>query len=442
MNLPQVIQVQQHYQQPEVTDIRAELSRQLATFDLSRKIRPGMRIAIACGSRGISGAVQVTAQLVEEVKRLGGEPFLFPAMGSHGGATAEGQRDMLLGLGYTPEAVGAPILSSMETVCIGHTELDTPVFIDKNALKADGVIVINRIKKHTDHHNKTESGLLKMMTIGMGKRDAATMVHSYGAWGLANIIPANGRFVIHSPQVNLIAGVALLENARDRLGHIELVEPEDIPRREAELLELANSFYPWFPFSVCDVLVLCRGGKNISGTCMDTNMIGRFGVWGLDEPENYYATGQENPGPYPLIEKIVLLDLTEESHGNALGMGQADIITKRFFEKIDYHATYINGRTCSFLDKAKTPLVAENDASAIQIALDCLNGLLRTEGKKTEATVKLCIADSTLHEGRFLMSPALAEIVAARPDIQLIGEYHPLEFDEAGNLLTSVGKSQ
>ena len=438
MNIPQVIQVQQHYEQPEVTDIGAELAHLLSAYDLSRKIRPGMRIAIACGSRGICGAVQITAQVVREVKRLGGVPFLFPAIGSHGGATAEGQRDMLLGLGYTPEAVGDPIVSSMETVCIGRTELDTPVYIDKNALEADGVIVINRIKKHTDHHNRTESGLLKMMTIGMGKRDAAAMVHSYGSWGLAHIIPVNGRFVASSPQVNVIAGIALLENARGRLGRIEIVEPADIPQREVELMEMANRLYPWFPFSVCDVLVLRRGGKNISGTCMDTNMIGRFGVWGLDEPEHYYATGQAVPGPYPLIEKIALLDLTEESHGNALGMGQADVITKRFFEKIDYQATYINGRTCSFLDKVKTPLVAESDRSAIQIALDCLNGLLRLEGKKTEETVKLCVADSTLHGGRFLMSRALAETLSARTDIQLIGDYHPLQFDRAGNLVEPV----
>ncbi len=436
MNIPKVIKAVQKYNQPQIDDVRGETKRLLDEFDLSRKIKPGQRIAITCGSRGVWGLVDVVAQTVEEVKRVGGIPFLIPAMGSHGGATAEGQREMLLSLGYTEEAVKAPIISSMETVKIGETELGTPVYVDKNAYEADGVIVINRIKKHTEQENKTESGLLKMMTIGLGKRTMAAYVHSYGVWGLMNIIPANGKFVANCPEMNVICGIALLENARDRVGYLEVVDNKDIPEREVELFKMANDMYPFLPFQVCDMLVIKRGGKNISGTGMDCNMIGRFGVWGLQEPEKFYASGCETLGqPYPLIEIIALLDLTDISHGNAIGMGQADIITKRYFNKIDYKVTYTNGKTTTFLDKIKTQFVAETDKDAVEVGLSCLNGLMALEGKKTEDNVKFCVIDSTLHEGQFLVSKGLYEELKERDDIEFIGDFRPLTFDEAGTLL-------
>ena len=438
MNIPKVIKAVQKYNQPQIDDVRGETEKLLGDFDLSRKIKPGQRIAITCGSRGVWGLVDVIAQTVEEVKKVGGVPFLIPAMGSHGGATDEGQREMLLGLGYTEDVVKAPIFSSMETVKIGETKLGTPVLVDKNAYEADGVIVINRIKKHTEQENRTESGLLKMMTIGLGKRDMAKLVHSYGVWGLMNIIPENGKFVANSPEMNIICGIGLLENARDRVGYLEVVDNKDIYDREAELFKMANDMYPFFPFQTCDMLVVKRGGKNISGTGMDCNTIGRFGVWGMREPEKLYASELEDLGqPYPLIEIIALLDLTDVSHGNAVGMGQADIITKRYYDKIDYKATYTNGITTTFLDKIKTPLVAESDKFAIETGLNCINGLMRLEGLKTEQNVKFCIIDSTLHEGHFLVSEGLYEVLKERDDIEFVGDFTPVMFDDGGNLLNN-----
>lgn len=437
MKIPKMIKAVQHYKDvPHVENPREEIKRKLLEFGLENKIHKGMRIAITAGSRGVDGMVDVIAQIVQEVKDCGGEPFLFPSMGSHAGATAEGQEQMLRGLGYTEDVIKCPILSDMQPVKVGMTELDTPVYIDKNAWEADGVIVVNRIKKHTDHNNKTESGLLKMMTIGMGKKVMAQYVHAQGVWGLTNIIPANGKFVCRNPEINVICGVALLENQEDRLGYLEVVNGYDIPDREVELFKMADKLFPHLPFKTCDFLIIRRGGKNISGTGIDCNMIGRFGVWGLYEPEKYYAAGIED-FEGPLIDKIALLDLTDVSHGNAIGMGQADIITKRYHDKIDFNATYTNGVTTTFLQKIKMPFVAPTDKDAVQIGMNCLNGLMRIEGRKNDDTVKVCVIDSTLHEGKFLVSKGLYDELKKRDDIEFIGDFEELEFDENGTLISN-----
>ena len=233
----------------------------------------------------------------------------------------------------------------------------------------------------------------------------------------------------------MICGVALIENQSDRLGYLEVVNACDIPEREPELFKLADELYPHLPFKTCDFLVIRRGGKNISGTGMDCNMIGRFGVWGLYEPEKYYSSGMDFGSP--LIEKIALLDLTDVSHGNAIGVGQADIITKRYLNKIDFKVTYTNGVTTTFLDKVKIPFVAENDLEAIKTGLNCLNGLMRIEGRKTEENVKFCIIDSTLHEGKFLVSMGLYNELLKRNDIEFEGDFKELRFDFEGRLISN-----
>ena len=439
MNIPKVIKAVQHYKDvPHVEDPRAEVSRRLAQFGLGDRIKPGMRIAITAGSRGVDGMVAVIAQIVQEVKDCGGEPFIFPSMGSHAGATSEGQEEMLRSLGYTDEVIKCPILSEIEPVYIGDTELGTPCYIDKNAWEADGVIVVNRIKKHTDQNNKTESGLLKMMTVGMGKRVMAQYVHKQGVWGLTTIIPANGKYVCHNPKVNVICGVALLENQEDKLGYLEVVEGRDIPDREPELFKMADKLFPHLPFKTCDFLVIRRGGKEISGTGVDCNMIGRYGVWGLYEPEKFFATGEnEDFRGDPLIDKIALLDLTPTSHGNAIGVGQVDIITQKYYDKIDFNATYTNGLTTTFLQKIKIPYTAPTDRAAIETGMNCINGLRRLEGEKTDDTVKVCVIDSTLHEGKFLVSKGLYEELRKRDDIEFIGDFHELKFDAEDNLISN-----
>ncbi len=439
MKIPKVIKAVQHYKDvPHVEDPRAEVSRKLAQFGIRDYIEPGMRIAITAGSRGVDGMVAVIAQIVQEVKDCGGEPFIFPSMGSHAGATSKGQEEMLRSLGYTDEVIKCPILSEIEPVYIGDTELGTPCYIDKNAWEADGVIVVNRIKKHTDHNNKTESGLLKMMTIGMGKRVMAQYVHKLGVWGLTNVIPVNGSYVCRNPEVNVICGVALLENQEDKLGYIEVVEGRDIPDREPELFKMADKLFPHLPFKTCDFLVIRRGGKEISGTGVDCNMIGRYGVWGLYEPEKLFAAGEnEDFKGDPLIDKIALLDLTPTSHGNAIGVGQVDIITKKYYDKIDFNTTYTNGLTTTFLQKIKIPYTAPTDRAAIETGMNCINGLRRLEGEKTDDTVKVCVIDSTLHEGKFLVSKGLYEELKKRDDIEFVGDFHELLFDAEDNLISN-----
>ncbi|MDO4961832.1 MAG: DUF362 domain-containing protein [Eubacteriales bacterium] len=439
MQIPKMIKAVQHYKEvPRVTDPRGEIKKKMAQFGLQDKVKPGMRIAITAGSRGVDGMVDVIAQIVQEVKDCGGDPFVFPSMGSHAGATSEGQLQMLRGLGYTDEVLKCPILSEIEPVYVGESEIGTPCYVDKNAYEADGVIVVNRIKKHTDHNNKTESGLLKMMTIGMGKRVMASYVHSLGVWGLTNIIPANGKFVCRNPEINVICGVALLENQEDKLGYLEVVNGYDIPDREPELFKMADHLFPHLPFKTCDFLIIRRGGKEISGTGVDCNMIGRYGVWGLYEPEKLFAAGEnEDFRGDPLIDKIALLDLTEKSHGNAIGVGQVDIITKKYYDKINFNDTYTNGLTTTFLQKIKIPYPAPTDKAAIELGMNCLNGLIRLEGRKDIDTVKVCVIDSTLHEGKFLVSKGLAEELKKRDDIEFIGDYEDLVFDENDNLLSN-----
>lgn len=437
MEIPKMIKAIQHYTDvPRVNDPRADIKMKLTQFGLKNKIKPGMKIAITAGSRGVDGMIDIIAQIVQEVKECGGEPFIFPSMGSHGGGTAQGQEKMLRGLGYTENVIKCPIVSSMETVEVGVTKLNTPVCIDKNAWEADGVIVVNRLKKHTDHNNKTESGLLKMMTVGMGKRTMAEYVHKRGVWGLINIIPANGEFVCRDPRINVICGVALIENQEDKLGYVEVIESKDIPEREPVLFEMANQIFPHFPFKTCDFLIVRRGGKEISGTGVDCNMIGRYGVWGLYEPEKYYATG-EREFEGPLIDKIALLDLTEKSHGNAVGMGQVDMITKRYFDKIDYNATYTNGLTTTFLEKIRTPVVLPTDLAVVEIGMKCLNGLMRIEGPKNNDTIKVCVIDSTLHEGKFLVSKGLHDELKKRDDIEFMGDFEDLVFNKEGELISN-----
>lgn len=439
MNIPEFIEIKQAYDQPRIEDVFAQTQRLLTDYNLSSRISAGDEIAITAGSRGIANSVSIYRAIVHAVKRCGGHPFLVTAMGSHGGGTAEGQLKILTTLGLTEEAVGAPIKATMDVVEIGRTAYDTPVYIDTFSNRADGIIAVNRIKTHTEQHNTTESGLMKMMTVGLGKQKQAELVHAYGVWGLVNLIPASAAVILEKN--NLIAGIGIVENALDETAIIEIVPPEQIPAREKRLFDKAQALYPWLPFRTLDVLVINRIGKNISGTCMDTNLIGRMGVWGLEEPEKVYAVGGSD-FKSTLIEHIVALNLTDESHGNAIGVGQADVITRKLYEKIDLQATYNNVITSTFLSKGKIPLVAENDRTAIGIAFNALNGLMRLEGKKEGGNVKACLIDSTLHRGRMWVSKGLEVELRAREDITFVGKYRPADFDSQGNLQWDFGRHE
>ncbi len=438
MNIPELSQIQQTYDHPKIKDIATEIRHLFSQYRLSSKIKMGDKIAITAGSRGISNIVAILSAVVEEVKRCGGCPFLVTAMGSHGGGTAEGQKRILSALGITEQAVGAPIKATMDVVEIGRTGYGTPVYIDTYSNQAAGIIVVNRVKKHTEQHNTTESGLMKIMTIGLGKQKQAELVHSYGVWGLVHLIPASADVILKNK--NIIAGIGIVENALDETAVIDVLAPEDFPEKEKILFKKSQELYPWFPFRTLDVLIVNQIGKNISGTCMDANLIGRMGVWGLADPEKVYATGGTK-FISTLIEHIVALNLTDESNGNAIGVGQADVITEKLYNKIDLEKTYNNVITSSFLGKGKIPLIAQNDREAIKIALNALNGLMLLEGKKNDDNVKVCLIESTLHRGRMWISRGLEPELRQRNDITFIRGYQPVPFDEHGDLRLEKGTS-
>ena len=354
--------IKQEFDSFYIEDIEGAVKQEIDNLNL--KIKKDQRIAITAGSRGIDRISFILKAVAGKVKDMGGEPFLVPAMGSHGGATAEGQKKILEELGITPEFIGAPVISSMEVVKVGdfcaaangnNKSVETPVVIDKNAYEADGIIIVNRVKPHTSFHSDIESGMMKMIAIGLGKKVQAENIHSFGTEGLRQYIAPVARKILETGKV--IAGIGIVENSRDKVMEFKAFSPEDIEQGEMRLLQKARESMPRLPVDQLDVLIVERLGKNISGTGMDTNVIGRLKIHG--EPE----TGK------PTIGRIIVLDLTTETKGNAYGIGLADFTTKALVEKIDYKATYTNAITSTFTERVKIPIIAENEGEAFEMAV-------------------------------------------------------------------------
>lgn len=350
-----MINVQQVFNCPCLTDIEMEVLNQLSSSGAGRKVKPGHKIAIAVGSRGIANITRILSSIISELKKLGAYPFIIPAMGSHGGATAEGQLEVLKSLHITEESVGAPIISSMDVVEIGRTCNGARVYVDKNAYNSDGIIVVNRIKPHTGFKAKHESGLFKMMAVGLGKHMGCIEVHKHGLWPT---VYETGRVVLEKAPI--LCGIGIVENSRDETAVVKSFTVDTIEAGEAKLLEMAYAYLPKLPFDDVDLLIVEEIGKNISGTGMDVNVIGRMMKLGEPEPER------------PLIKRIIALDLTKQSHGNALGMGLADIITQKLHNKINFDATYENVISAGVLERGRMPVIAATEAHAIQIALNSL----------------------------------------------------------------------
>ncbi len=334
-----------------------ELRRQL--LSITNPPQPGKRVAIAVGSRGIEHIADFVSEIVNWVKTHDAIPFIVPAMGSHGGATAEGQTAVLRGYGISEETTGAPIISFMDPIELPSGDAGVPVYCDANAYGADHIIIINRVKPHTSFHGKYESGLMKMLAIGLGKQKQAEAIHKLGVTGLRDIMPKAAMQVLK--HANIYLGIAIVENAYDNTHTIAVIPANEIPEREPELLILAKSLMPKLPVDDIDLLIVDEMGKNISGLGMDPNIIGRLKISGQQEPDN------------PRIKCIIVRDLTAQSHGNAAGMGLADIITRQFADKIDFKATYANILTTGFLERGKMPIVADNDDEAVEIAINALN---------------------------------------------------------------------
>ena len=347
--------ISQKFERPKIDIAAIEMHVRQEILQAGIKISQGAQVAIAVGSRGIANIHMVAKATADTVKELGGHPFFVPAMGSHGGATPEGQREVLEGYGLTEAYTGAPIKSSLEVIELPQEGLENKVYMDKYAYEADATIIINRVKLHTDFHGPIESGLMKMCVIGLGKHKQALEIHLQGTRGLKELMPKTARQILKHG--NIILGIALAENAYDETAMIKGLLPEQIEEEEMKILDWVRENMPRLPLPYVDILLVDEFGKDISGSGMDTNIIGRHKIYGEPEPES------------PKITCIILADLTEKSHGNAVGLGLADIITRKFYNKINFQATYENGLTSNFLERIKMPAVAEDEAQALQIAL-------------------------------------------------------------------------
>ncbi|MBI5305784.1 MAG: DUF2088 domain-containing protein [Chloroflexi bacterium] len=400
--------VRQQVSLERVDDVDATTRAGLRALPLDARVRPGMRVAIALPSRGIPCMPQIVRVVIEELRALNAQPFLVPAMGSHGGGTAEGQREVLEGYGLGEDATGVPIVSSLETVHIGETQNGMPVFADKHAATADGIIAINRIKEHTAFKARWESGLLKILAVGLGKPRGAAEIHN---WGVADAMPAAARVVL--ARLPVLAGIGIVENGQHQAARIEVIPAERIESDEPALLDLARRLTPRIPseFEPIDLLIVQEMGKDISGTGMDLNVIG---MW------------RRTGGPVsPLINVIAVLDLTPNSHGNAIGVGHSDLISQRLRDKMDIAATYTNCLTAHNLAGAKIPITLPTDREVIEA------GLAGIASERARAV----LIRNTLALDLLWVSESLLPSVAMAPTLEQIGAARPLSFDAHGALI-------
>jgi hypothetical protein len=417
MQFPKVVKVRQDFPRPRVEDVEEALREQCEREEIRSRIEPGMQVAITAGSRGISGIDNILRSLVQILKDTGATPFIIPAMGSHGGATAEGQVEILSSLGVTEESVGAEIRSSMEVVELGETESGVPVYMDRIASEVDGVVIVGRIKQHTDFRSDVESGLLKMSAIGLGKHAQALALHAHGVEGIRDYMVEAGKKVFESGKV--LFGIGIVENAYEETAMVEAIPPERVVEREAELLKESAKLMPKLPVSDMDVLFVDELGKNFSGTGMDTNVVGRFRILGVEDPES------------PEAKYLIVSDVSEASHGNALGVGLADFTTQRLFEKIDYEAMYQNVLTSTFPERAKIPMILASDREALEAAIRCNWGI------EPEDT-RFVRIPNTLHLRYAYLSENLLDEAIANGNVEVVGDAAEMEFDEDG-YFTSFG---
>ncbi len=369
------------------------------------RVSRGDRIAVAAGSRGIAAIDVIVRAAVTWLRDHGAHPFIVPAMGSHGGASAEGQAAVLASYGITEQTVGAPVRSSMETVRLDSGELDLELFMDRHAAESDGVLLVNRVKPHTDFHGYPESGLLKMNVIGLGKHAQALAVHGRGIRGLKEFILPAGRRILESGKI--LGGLAIVENAYDQPLRIAAAEAKGIEALERELLELAAGRMARLPLDDIDLLIVDEMGKDVSGTGLDTNVIGRTRIFGEPEPET------------PRVRSILVARLTEASHGNAIGIGLSDVITRELYDAIDFNATNENGLTSSFSERIKVPYVASDPAEAVRAALRFAG--LHPDPEVALRRARIVRIHNTLELSRLMVSESVAELLRDAADVS-VGE--------------------
>ena len=410
--MPKMAAVHQRFDDAYISDVEKAVREQLTRPEIAARVNSGMRIAIGAGSRGIANIGITVRTTVQALRELGAKPFVFPAMGSHGGATAAGQQAVLAGYGITEEDVGAPIRATMDTILIGEMKDGTPVHMDRYAHEADGVVLINRIKPHTSFRGPIESGVVKMIVIGMGKIQGATHMHAHGMDLFPELLPRVAAFLME--RTSILFGIGVVENAYDRTAIVEALLPDALVRREVELQAKAKSLMGRLYFSDIDILLIDQMGKEISGAGFDPNITGRNhrGVTGFDDPK---------------VQKIVVLDLTKMTNGNATGLGLADVITRKLYDAIDYPSTYGNVITSAYLDGALIPIAMPTDQQAVQLAIKTLVRVKQGQARIVRIRDTLSIDKISVSE------PMLTE-VKQHPDMSIIGEPAPFDFAPDGTL--------
>jgi len=416
---PRVFRVRQTFERPRVEDIPAEVERELSRLKLASRVKPGESVAITAGSRGIANIHLVIRAAVAHFKALGAEPFIVPAMGSHGGGTAEGQRGIIEGYGITEEFCGCPIRASMETVVVCQTAEGFPVHFDRHAHEADHVLVCGRVKPHTGFVGDIESGLMKMMLIGLGKHAGAKIYHrAIQDYSFGQIVRSVGSQVLE--RCRIVAGLAIVENGYDETAKIAAVAPSEFESREKELLVLAKKWLPRLPFDRCDILLVDEIGKNISGSGMDTNVVGR-------KYHDHHAAEDE----FPKVKRIVVRGLTDVTHGNATGIGKAEFCTARAAREVDIKITRINCLTGGHVPGAMIPLDFETDREILDAAIP-------TVGLAEGPDVKLLWIRNTLDLAEIECGEAYLAQARERDDLEILTEPRDLPIGADGNLPDSV----
>ncbi len=417
LELPPLHHVRQRFPRPLIEDVGQAVRAEFARAEIAVRIPRGGRVCLAVGSRGIARIPHIVRAVVDATRALGAEPFIIPAMGSHGGAVAEGQLRVLADYGITPESMGCPVVSSIEVAQVGST-LGVPVYCSTDASAADAIIPIGRVKPHTGFRGPIESGLMKMMTIGLGKQRGADTLHAAGMDRFSDLIPAAARVIMATQPIAF--GLAIVENGYDEPARIEAVLPDGLEARETELLAEARSLMPSLPFPEIDVLVIQAIGKNISGSGLDPNVAGRF----IRSNGPAYSDS-------PLVQHVAVLDLTPETHGNASGIGLAELMTLRVLQKIDLPSTYANCFTASHLAGAMLPTILESDRACIATAI-------KTTVRTTPETIKLVLIHNTLEIGEIWISPALLEQARAQPHLEINETATPMVFDTDGAIVSPI----
>jgi hypothetical protein len=413
MPLPRMLPVRQHFPDRSIPDVRGEVLRQLSSRQFASRVPAGSRIAIGVGSRGISNIAAITRAAVDYWKSQGSQPFIFPAMGSHGGATAEGQADVLAHYGIHQATMDCPVVSSLEVVSTGRTSEGIETFMDRSAFESDGAMVIGRVKWHTDFSGKLESGLFKMTAIGLGKFAGAQRYHSYAyKLGLEHVIRTVGRQVLASGKI--IGGLAILEDANHNTSRLVAAPAEEMERTDEELLLQVRGWMGRLPLPL-DVLIVDEIGKNISGSGMDSKVVNRS------------VHGESNPWPdTPRMERIFIRDLSPGSYGNAMGVGMADVVHDRLLAKIDWETTLINSLTANTPTEIRTPIHFRSDR-------ECLERISTVVGRLDPLEVTYGWIKNTMELGFLRLSENLRDKIVENSTLEIVGPAEEIELEQGGN---------